>query len=197
MRADALDAAIADDLAAGRRSLRGRRDDRHDDDDGARSDRGDRAPSRAQHGLWVHVDAAMAGSAMVLPECRWMWDGIDGADSLVVNPHKWLGAAFDCSVYYVREPDVLVRVMSTNPSYLQTSADQRGEELPRLGPAARPALPRAQALVPDSRTGRRRAAGAPAPRPRQRAVARQGRRARDAAAGASCAGSAADGLRAP
>jgi aromatic-L-amino-acid decarboxylase len=76
-----------------------------------------------QQGLWLHVDATMAGSAMILPECRWMWDGIEQADSLVVSPHKWLGAAFDCAVYYVREPEHLVRVMSTNPSYLQTAAD--------------------------------------------------------------------------
>lgn len=76
-----------------------------------------------QQGLWVHVDSAMAGSAMILPECRWMWDGIEGADSIVVNPHKWLGAAFDCSVYYVKDVQHLVRVMSTNPSYLQTTAD--------------------------------------------------------------------------
>jgi len=75
-----------------------------------------------RHGLWLHVDAAMAGSAMILPECRWMWDGIERANS--VNPHKWMGAAFDCSVYYVREPEHLVRVMSTNPSYLQTAADK-------------------------------------------------------------------------
>ena len=54
---------------------------------------------------------------MILPECRWMWEGVEGADSLVVNPHKWLGAAFDCSLYYVRDPEHLVRVMSTNPSY--------------------------------------------------------------------------------
>ena len=74
-------------------------------------------------GIWLHVDAAMAGSAMVLPECRWMWEGIEHADSLVLNPHKWLGAAFDCTVYYVRDAAHLVRVMSTNPSYLQTSAD--------------------------------------------------------------------------
>jgi aromatic-L-amino-acid decarboxylase len=65
----------------------------------------------------------MAGSAMILPECRWMWAGVEGADSLVINAHKWLGAAFDCSLYYVRSPEQLVRVMSTNPSYLQTSAD--------------------------------------------------------------------------
>jgi aromatic-L-amino-acid/L-tryptophan decarboxylase len=76
-----------------------------------------------KHGLWLHVDAAMAGSAMVVPECRWMWEGVEHADSIVVNPHKWLGAAFDCSVYFVRRPDELVRVMSTNPSYLQTPAD--------------------------------------------------------------------------
>jgi aromatic-L-amino-acid decarboxylase len=76
-----------------------------------------------QHGAWLHVDAAMAGSAMILPECRWMWDGIEGADSIVVNAHKWLGAAFDCSLYFVRDPQHLVRVMSTNPSYLRTAAD--------------------------------------------------------------------------
>ena len=76
-----------------------------------------------QHAMWLHVDAAMAGSAMILPECRWMWEGVDGADSLVVNVHKWLGVAFDCSLYYVRNADDLVRVMSTNPSYLRTSAD--------------------------------------------------------------------------
>lgn len=77
----------------------------------------------ASHGLWLHVDAAMAGSAMILPECRWMWQGIEGADSVVLNPHKWLGAAFDCSAYYVRDPQHLVRVMSSNPSYLQSAAD--------------------------------------------------------------------------
>ena len=77
----------------------------------------------SREGIWMHVDAAMAGSAMVLPECRVLWDGIEGADSLVTNPHKWLGAAFDCSIYYVRDAAHLVRVMSTNPSYLQTAAD--------------------------------------------------------------------------
>ena len=81
------------------------------------------------YGMWLHVDAAMAGSAMILPECRWMWEGVEGADSLVVNAHKWLGAAFDCSLYYVRDPEHLVRVMSTNPSYLQSSVDARVKNL--------------------------------------------------------------------
>lgn len=76
-----------------------------------------------EHGIWLHVDTALAGSAMILPECRWMWQGVEGADSIVLNPHKWLGAVFDCSLFYVRDAQHLVRVMSTNPSYLQTSAD--------------------------------------------------------------------------
>lgn len=78
----------------------------------------------SEYRAWLHVDAAMAGSAMILPECRWMWGGIERADSIVLNPHKWLGAAFDYSLYYVRDVEHLVRVMSTNPSYLRTSADQ-------------------------------------------------------------------------
>jgi aromatic-L-amino-acid decarboxylase len=75
------------------------------------------------HRMWMHVDAAMAGSAMIVPECRPMWQGVEQADSIVMNPHKWLGASFDCSVYFVRDPEHLVRVMSTNPSYLRTAAD--------------------------------------------------------------------------
>jgi len=76
------------------------------------------------HGLWLHVDSAMAGTAMILPECRKLWHGIDRADSLVVNPHKWLGASFDCSVFYVRDDEHLVRVMRTDPSYLRTDFDE-------------------------------------------------------------------------
>ena len=79
--------------------------------------------------LWLHVDAAMAGSAMILPECRALWRGIDGADTLVINPHKWLGTSFDCSLYYVRDAEHLVRVLSTNPSYLQSAADGRVKNL--------------------------------------------------------------------
>jgi aromatic-L-amino-acid/L-tryptophan decarboxylase len=77
----------------------------------------------ARFGVWLHVDAAMAGSAMILPECHGLFAGLEGADSVALNPHKWLGATFDCSLYYVRDAEHLVRVMSTNPSYLQTSTD--------------------------------------------------------------------------
>jgi aromatic-L-amino-acid decarboxylase len=76
-----------------------------------------------RHGLWLHLDAAMAGTAMILPECRWMWEGVERADSVVFNPHKWMGIGFDFSAYFVRDPQHLVRVMSTNPSYLRTSRD--------------------------------------------------------------------------
>jgi len=124
MRAEALAAIIREDETAGRRpcavvATTGTTATTAIDPVGAI------AAVAREHGLWLHVDAAMAGSAMVLPECRWMWEGVEAADSIVLNPHKWLGAAFDCSVYYVRDAEHLVRVMSTNPSYLQSSVDGR------------------------------------------------------------------------
>lgn len=61
----------------------------------------------AQHNVWLHVDAAYAGSATVAPEFRWLWDGIEGADSIVVNPHKWLFTPIDCSVLYTKKPSML------------------------------------------------------------------------------------------
>jgi len=73
--------------------------------------------------VWVHVDAAMAGSAMLLADYRPLWEGVEGADSLSWNPHKWMGTALDTSLFYVRDVEHLVRVMSTNPSYLRSSAD--------------------------------------------------------------------------
>ena len=77
----------------------------------------------ARHGLWLHVDAALAGSAMVCPEYRWMWGGVEKADSLVLNPHKWMGAGFDLTAYFVKDPQHLIRVMGTDPSYLRTARD--------------------------------------------------------------------------
>jgi aromatic-L-amino-acid decarboxylase len=74
-------------------------------------------------GIWLHVDAAMAGTAMIVPECRALWYGIERADSLVFNPHKWMGVGFDLSAYYCRDPQHLIRVMGTNPAVLRTSRD--------------------------------------------------------------------------
>jgi aromatic-L-amino-acid decarboxylase len=76
-----------------------------------------------EHGAWVHVDAAMAGSALLLPECRGLFDGLDGADSLSWNPHKWMGAAVDCSLFYVQDVPHLTRVMGTAPSFLRGAAE--------------------------------------------------------------------------
>ena len=75
------------------------------------------------HNIWVHVDAAMAGTAMLLPECRHLWNGVEGADSLSWNPHKWMGTILDTSLFFVRDAEHLIRVMSTNPSYLQSQVD--------------------------------------------------------------------------
>ena len=76
-----------------------------------------------ERGLWLHVDAAMGGSAMICPENRPLWAGVETADSLVLNPHKWLGTGFDLSAYYIRDADHLVRTMGTDPSYLRTARD--------------------------------------------------------------------------
>ncbi|MEZ5374944.1 MAG: pyridoxal-dependent decarboxylase [Acidimicrobiales bacterium] len=75
------------------------------------------------HRAWVHVDAAMAGSGMLLPELRHLWDGVEGADSITWNPHKWMGTILDTSLFWVRDVEMLNRVMSTNPSYLQSPDD--------------------------------------------------------------------------
>ena len=71
---------------------------------------------------WLHVDAAYAGSATICPEFRWIWDGVaEYADSLVMNPHKWLFTPIDCSVLYTRRPDVLRETFSLVPEYLTTT----------------------------------------------------------------------------
>jgi aromatic-L-amino-acid decarboxylase len=75
-----------------------------------------------RHGAWVHADAAMAGSAMLLPEYRHLFSGIEDADSISWNPHKWMGTILDTSLLYLRDPEHVIRVMSTNPSYLQSTA---------------------------------------------------------------------------
>jgi aromatic-L-amino-acid decarboxylase len=76
-----------------------------------------------QHNIWLHVDAAMAGSAMLLPECRHLWQGVELADSIAWNPHKWMGTILDTALFYVRDVDHLERVMSTSPAYLRSTAD--------------------------------------------------------------------------
>lgn len=74
---------------------------------------------------WVHVDAAMAGSAMLLRECRWMWTGVENTDSVSLNPHKWMGTILDCSLLYVRDPRALTEVFATSPAYLRAAEDDQ------------------------------------------------------------------------
>lgn len=71
-----------------------------------------------------HVDAAWAGSAMICPEFRSLWDGVEGADSIVFNPHKWLGAQFDCAVQFLRDPTPQVKTLGLRPSYLETAGKE-------------------------------------------------------------------------
>lgn len=75
------------------------------------------------HELFVHVDAAWAGSAMICPEYRHFWTGVDRADSVVFNPHKWLGAQFDCSIQFIRDADALRKTLAIQPEYLKTTTD--------------------------------------------------------------------------
>ncbi|MEX3011832.1 aspartate aminotransferase family protein [Hoeflea sp. TYP-13] len=73
-----------------------------------------------EENLFIHVDAAWAGSAMICPEFRYLWEGVEAADSIVFNPHKWLGAPMECSAHFVREPEKLVKTLAIQPEYLKT-----------------------------------------------------------------------------
>lgn len=120
LRADALEAAVADDRRAGRLPLAvvatvGTTSTASVDPVPAIAD------LCAREGLWLHVDASYAGVAAIVPEARWAMDGVDRADSLVVNPHKWLFTPVDLSALYTRRPDVLRRAFSLVPEYLVTA----------------------------------------------------------------------------
>jgi len=78
-----------------------------------------------RHGLWTHVDAALAGSAAILPEKQWIIKGSAGVDSFVFNPHKWLFTNFDCSAFFCRHPEILIRTLTITPEYLRTPVDEQ------------------------------------------------------------------------
>jgi aromatic-L-amino-acid decarboxylase len=79
-----------------------------------------------RHGVWLHVDAAYAGSAAVCPELRWLNQGLEGADSYAVNPHKWLLTNFDCNAFYLADRAWLLRALSVLPEYLRNRATESG-----------------------------------------------------------------------
>jgi len=74
----------------------------------------------SEYGIWLHIDAALGGTALLLPEFRWMIDGSEYIDSFVFNPHKWMFTNFDCSAYFVKSAEDLIRTFEILPEYLQT-----------------------------------------------------------------------------
>ena len=124
MRADVLERIIREDIAAGKRpccvvATVGTTAVSAIDPVSAIAEIAER------HKLWLHVDAAYAGSSAILPEMRYILDGVERAQSLVINPHKWLYVSVDCSVLYTRHPDVLRRSSSLGAEYLRTAEDDR------------------------------------------------------------------------
>ena len=122
MRADLFEQAVAADVAAGARPLAavatvGTTSTTSVDPVAAIAD------VCARHGMWLHIDAAYGGAAAVVPEMRHVLDGCDRADSLVVNPHKWLFTPVDCSLLYTARPDDLRAAFSLVPAYLTTPED--------------------------------------------------------------------------
>lgn len=73
-----------------------------------------------ENNIWLHVDAAMGGTALILPEFRWMTDGSEYIDSFVFNPHKWMFTNFDCSAFFIRDSELLIRTFEILPEYLKT-----------------------------------------------------------------------------
>lgn len=80
----------------------------------------------SQHGIWLHVDAAMAGTAALCPEFRWIHDGVEHADSYCFNPHKWMFTNFDCDSFYVADRSALISALSILPEYLRNPASESG-----------------------------------------------------------------------
>ena len=125
MRVDELVAAIAADRAAGRRpscvvATVGT----------TSSNAIDPLPAIAEvcrrENVWLHVDAAMSGTAALCPELRWTHAGVEHADSYCFDPHKWMGATFDCSAFWVRDRAPLLAALSILPEYLRNAATQSG-----------------------------------------------------------------------
>jgi aromatic-L-amino-acid decarboxylase len=134
MRPDALEAAVRRDLDSGKRPMLvaatvGTTSTTSVDPVPAIAD------IAARYGMWLHVDAAYAGSAAIVPELRWAFAGCDRADSLVVNPHKWLFTPMDLSVFFTRRPEILRRAFALIREYLTTGEDPRAVNMMDYGVA--------------------------------------------------------------
>ena len=134
MRPDALRAALEEDTAAGVRAVAvvpppGTTSTTSVDPVG------EIIPIARDFGAWVHVDAAYGGPAAIVPEIRTLYRGWEDADSIVINPHKWLFTPVDCSVLYCRDPDALVRAFSIIPDYLRAAETGKARDLMDYGVA--------------------------------------------------------------
>lgn len=132
MRVDALQEMIESDVSAGHRpfcvvATVGTTSATSIDPVNAIADLAER------HGMWLHIDAAYAGTAAVVPEYRHILEGADRAHSLVVNPHKWMLTPIDLSAFYTRRPDILRQAFSLVPEYLRASEDTRAHHLMDYG----------------------------------------------------------------
>jgi len=128
MRPEALAEAVEEDLAAGQLpffvcSSHGTTSSMAFDPTDAIAD------ICAEHGIWLHVDAAMSGIAALAPEYRWVNDGVDRADSYATNPHKWMGVNFDCTLFWTADRAALLGALSILPEYLRSHAAESGRAI--------------------------------------------------------------------
>lgn len=86
-----------------------------------------------KYNLWLHIDAAYAGVTAIIPDMKWITDAWDEADSIVINPHKWMFTPMDLSIYFTRKPEILKRAFSLVPEYLKTQVDDEVENLMDFG----------------------------------------------------------------
>src|SRR5207237_5213757 len=93
------------------------------------------AQAAGNAGAWLHVDAAYAGTAMVCPEFRWAFEGVERADSVVVNAHKWMLTPMDCSLLWTRRPQDFRNAFSVVPEFLRTPDAEDSFSLSEYGPA--------------------------------------------------------------
>ena len=112
-----------------------------------------------RHGLWLHVDGAMAGTAALCPEFHHLHDGLELADSYCFNPHKWMFTNFDCDCFFVADRARLIRTLTILPEYLRNQATRiRGRDrLPRLAGPPGAEIPRVETVVCDPLLWGRRA----------------------------------------
>ena len=86
-----------------------------------------------KYNLWLHIDAAYAGVAAMIPEMKWITKGWESADSIVINPHKWMFTPMDLSIYFTHKPEILKQAFSLTPEYLKTNRDEEVENLMDYG----------------------------------------------------------------